>query len=138
PLHSLRDQLRRRVDLPLAELERRRDGEVVTVGGIVSTLRQLTTKKGESKLIALEVSEFEPNRAAEEVRLKLDARTAPAGIVRELSGVVRGFPGPAKVVLSLETSDGPRVLELGPGYRVSPVPDFYAEVKALLGEAAVS
>ena len=31
-----------------------------------------------------------------------------------------------------------RVLELGPGYRVSPVPDFYAEVKALLGEAAVS
>ena len=27
---------------------------------------------------------------------------------------------------------------LGPGYRVAPVPDFYAEVKALLGEAAVS
>ncbi len=40
-------------------------------------------------------------------------------------------------MLALETSEGPRTLEFGPGYRVSPVPDFYAEVKALLGEAAV-
>ena len=31
----------------------------------------------------------------------------------------------------------PRTLEFGPEYRVAPVPDFYAEVKALLGEAAV-
>ena len=29
-------------------------------------------------------------------------------------------------------------LELGPSYKVRPVPDFFAEVKALLGEAAVS
>jgi len=30
------------------------------------------------------------------------------------------------------------LLELGPKYRVKPVPDFFAEVKALLGEAAVA
>jgi hypothetical protein len=30
------------------------------------------------------------------------------------------------------------VLELGPGYRVQPTPDFFAEVKTLLGEAAVA
>ena len=54
------------------------------------------------------------------------------------SHVVRDFPGEAKVVLSLETSEGPKMLELGPDYRVKPVPDFFAEVKALLGEAAVS
>ena len=29
------------------------------------------------------------------------------------------------------------MLEFGPEYRVRPVPDFFAEVKALLGEAAV-
>ena len=187
PLDRVRDQLRRRVDLPLAELERRRDGEVVTIGGIVSALKQLTTKKGdpmvfarlddltggaeivvfnsvytasrelletdrilvvkgrvdhkqegETKLIAIEVGEFEATRPAEEVRLKVDARRAPAGIVRDLSHVVKDFPGDAKVVLSLETSEGLKTLELGPGYRVAPVPDFYAEVKALLGEAAVS
>jgi DNA polymerase-3 subunit alpha len=187
PLDAVRDQLRRRVDIPLAELERRRDGEVVTVGGIVSALKQLTTKKGEpmvftrlddltgsaevvvfnsvyaasrelleadrilvvkgrvdhkqegeTKLIAIEVAEFEASRPAEEVRLRVDARKAPAGIVRDLSHVVKDFPGEAKVVLAVETSDGLKTLELGPGYRVAPVPDFYAEVKALLGEASVS
>jgi hypothetical protein len=35
------------------------------------------------------------------------------------------------------TSTGPKLLQLGPGYRVQPVPDFFAEAKALLGEAAV-
>ncbi|HWJ44824.1 MAG TPA: DNA polymerase III subunit alpha, partial [Gaiellaceae bacterium] len=46
PLHSIRDQLRRKTDCALADVERRRDGEVVTVGGIVSALKHLTTKKG--------------------------------------------------------------------------------------------
>src|SRR5207248_7236712 len=47
PLHAIRDQLRRKTDCALADVERRRDGEVVTVGGIVSALKHLTTKKGE-------------------------------------------------------------------------------------------
>src|ERR671922_495899 len=47
PLEAIRDQLRRKTDSSLAELERRRDGEVVTVAGIVSALKQRTTKKGE-------------------------------------------------------------------------------------------
>jgi DNA polymerase III subunit alpha len=186
PLHAVRDQLRRKSDFPLAELERRRDGEVVAVGGIVSHVKTLTTKKGEpmvflrlddltggaevvvfnsvysaarelleadrillikgrvdhkqegeTKLIAMEVREFEAVLRPTEVRLKVDARKAPAGIVRELSHVVRDFPGEARVVLALDTSEGPRVLELGPEYRVRPEADFFAEVKALLGEAAV-
>ena len=43
----MRDQLRRKTDCRMSEVERRRDGEVVTVGGIVSAIKQLTTKKGE-------------------------------------------------------------------------------------------
>ena len=43
----VRDQLRRKTDATLAELERRRDGEVVTVGGIVSDVKHLTTKSGD-------------------------------------------------------------------------------------------
>ena len=35
------------MDCTQLELERRRDGEVVTVGGIVGAIKQLTTKKGE-------------------------------------------------------------------------------------------
>jgi DNA polymerase III subunit alpha len=186
PLEAIRAQLRRRTDATLAELERRRDGEVVTVAGIVSALKQLTTKKGEpmvfmrlddvlgsaevvvfnsvyaaarellvpdavlvvkarvdhkegeSKLIAMEVSAFEATPERREVRLKLDARRAPAGIIRELAAVVRDFPGEAPVVVDLVTSEGPRTFQFGTDYRVKPEPDFFAEVKALLGEAAVA
>ena len=187
PLTAIRDQLRRKTDCTLNELERRRDGEVVTVGGIVSSLKQLTTKKGEpmvfatledvtgpcevvafnsvyqqardlllvdrvlivkgridhkqqgeTKLVALEVTAFEATPERKEVRLKVDARIAPAGIVRELASLVKDFPGEAPVFVDLVTSMGSKLLELGPDYRVKPVPDFFAEVKALLGEAAVA
>ena len=41
PLSALRAELRAKTDATIAELERRRDGESVTVGGIVSEVRQL-------------------------------------------------------------------------------------------------
>jgi DNA polymerase-3 subunit alpha len=186
PLEAIKEQLRRKTDATLAELERRRDGEVVTVAGIVSALKQLTTKKGEpmvfmrlddvlgsaevvvfnsvyaasrellladavlvvkaridhkegeTKLIALEVTAFEATPERKEVRLKLDARRARAGLIRELAAVVKDFPGEAPVVLDLETSEGPRTFQFGSDYKVKPEPDFFAEVKALLGEAAVA
>jgi DNA polymerase-3 subunit alpha len=185
PLSAIREQLRRKTDASLGELDRRRDGEVVTVGGIVSALKQVTTKKGEpmvfvrlddvvgsaecvvfnsvyaeaqellvpdavlvvkarvdhkegeTKLIALEVARFEAVPERREVRLRIDAARARAGIIRELAGVVKDFPGDAPVVVALETSVGPKTLAFGPEYRVRPEPDFFAEVKALLGEAAV-
>jgi DNA polymerase III subunit alpha len=185
PLNAVRDQLRRKTDATLAELERRRDGEIVTVGGIVSAVKQVTTKKGEpmvfvrlddvigsaecvvfnsvyasshellvpdailvvkaridhkegeTKLIALEVSSFEATPERREVLLRIDALRAKAGLIRELAALVREYPGEAPVVVALETSAGPRTLQLGNDYRVQPVPDFFAEAKALLGEAAV-
>jgi DNA polymerase-3 subunit alpha len=186
PLHSIRDQLRRKTDCALADVERRRDGETVTVGGIVSALKHLTTKKGEpmvfmrlddvtggaevvvfnsvyaqsrelctvdrilvvkgrvdhkqegeTKLLAMEVSPFEAVAERKEVTIKIDARVAPAGVVRDLALLVRDFPGESRVNLICETSDGPRQYVLGPQYKVKPVADFFAEAKALLGEAAV-
>ncbi|MEP6813048.1 MAG: hypothetical protein ABI990_08670, partial [Actinomycetota bacterium] len=84
------------------------------------------------------VTGFEATPERKEVRLKVDARIAPAGIIRELALVVKDFPGEAPVYVDLITSVGSRLLELGPEYRVRPVPDFFAEVKSLLGEAAVA
>ncbi len=184
PLSGIRDQLRRKTDCALSELERRRDGEIVVVGGIVSAIKQLTTKKGEpmvfvgledvtgsvevvafnsvyalardliaqerilvvkgrvdhkqqgeTKLIALEITPFEAVPERREVRLKVDARIAPAGLIRELADVVGRYPGEAPVYVEAVTSYGPKLLELGP--KVQPIPDFFAEAKALLGEAAV-
>ncbi len=186
PLQGVRDQLRRKTDCPLAELERRRDGEVVTVGGIVGAVKQLTTKKGdpmvflrlddltgsaetvvfnsvyaaarelctvdrvlvikgrvdhkqegETKLLAMDVSAFEATPERREVRLQVDARRARAGIIRELAGLLRDYPGEAPVIVAIETSTGRKTLAFGAQHRVQPVPDFFAEVKALLGEAAV-
>jgi DNA polymerase III subunit alpha len=187
PLQSVRAALQRRTDCGLAEVERRREGETVTVGGIVGAVKQLTTRKGEpmvflrlddltgstevvvfnsvyaearelcevdrilvvtgrvdhkqegeTKLLARDVKAFEATPERREVRLRIDARRAPAGLVRELALVVREYRGDAPVVLALETSEGPRTLQLGPEYRVQPVPDFFAEIKALLGEAALA
>lgn len=186
PLEKVRAELKRKTDCGLTELERRRDGDVVTVGGIVSGLKQVTTKRGdpmvfvtlddptgaaevvvfnstyatarellepdrilvvkgrvdhkqagETKLVALEVSAFEAVQARREVTLRIDAREAPSGLIRELATLVKDFPGEAPVYVALETSVGERTLALGPEYRVQPGSDFFAEVKALLGEAAV-
>jgi DNA polymerase-3 subunit alpha len=105
---------------------------VVVVKGRVDHKQQ-----GETKLLAMEVTAFEAVPERREVLLKVDAQRAPAGLIRELATLVREFPGEAPVIVALTTSAGPRTLTLGPDYRVSPVPDFFAEAKALLGEAAV-
>jgi DNA polymerase-3 subunit alpha len=73
-----------------------------------------------------------------EVRLKVDARRAPAGLVRELARLLSSYPGESPVVLDMELSTGLKRLAFGPAYRVAPDADFYAEVKTLLGEAAVA
>jgi DNA polymerase III subunit alpha len=187
PLAAVKEQLARKTDCRLGEMPARRDGEVVTVGGIVGALKQLTTRKGdpmvfarlddltgsaevvvfnsvyvharelltpdvilvvkgrvdhkqegETKLIAMEVTAFEAAQETKEVRLRVDALKAQAGLVGELARLVKDFPGETPVFLDVDTSLGPKVLELGAGYRVKPSAAFFGEVKALLGEAAVA
>jgi DNA polymerase III subunit alpha len=185
PLSAIRDQLRRKSDATIGELERRRDGEVVTIGGIVAGVRHMTTKRGEAmvflrledvtggietmvfnstyekarelcttervlivkgrldrkegetKLIATELAAFEAVAEKREVRLTIDATKARAGTIRELAALIRDFPGDSPVYADLVTSHGRKTYAFGPQYRVKPAPDFYAEVKMLLGESAV-
>src|SRR5439155_735295 len=96
----------------------------------------------EKETLGLYVSEHPLEAIREQLRRKTDAslaaRRARAGIIKELAAVVRDFPGEAPVVLDLVTSEGARVFQFGADYRVRPEPDFFAEVKALLGEAAVA
>jgi DNA polymerase-3 subunit alpha len=47
PLADVREQLQRKVDTPLRDLTSRADGAIVTVGGLVGSVRQTTTKRGE-------------------------------------------------------------------------------------------
>src|SRR5207249_4541280 len=80
-------------------------------------------KEGETKLIAVDVAAFEAIPDRKDVRLKIDARRARAGTIRELAQIVREFRGAAPVLIEMETSEGPRTLALGPDYRVEPAPD---------------
>jgi DNA polymerase-3 subunit alpha len=186
PLSGIRDQLRRKSDATIGELDRRRDGEVVTVGGIVAGVRHMTTKRGdamvflriedvtggvetvvfnstydrarelcttdrilivkgridrkegETKLVALELAAFEAVPEMREVRLRIDATKARAGTIKELAQLIRDFPGESPVYADLITSTGKKVYAFGPQFKVQPAPDFYAEVKMLLGESAVA
>ena len=186
PLSGIREQLRRKSDATIGELDRRRDGEVVTVGGIVASLRHMTTKRGdamvflrledvtggvetvvfnstydkarelcttdrilivkgridrkegETKLVAMEIAAFEAVPEKREVWLKIDATKAGAGTIRELAQLIKDFPGESPVYADLTTSQGKKVYAFGPQYKVKPAPDFYAEVKMLLGESAVA
>jgi len=185
PLSALRTELRAKTDATIAELERRRDGENVVVGGIISEVRQLTTKRGEqmvflklddvtggidivvfaaayaasqqlcvedrivivkgrvdhkegeTKLLAQEISAFESVEAKRTVKLRIDAGRAPAGTIRDLKALLGDYPGESPVQVDCVTSKGPVRLQFGVGFRVQPDADFYAEVKALLGEAAL-
>jgi DNA polymerase-3 subunit alpha len=186
PLAPLREQLARKVDAPLRALHDLRDGQIVTVGGIVAGIKQLLTKRGEQmayaelddvtstsevvvfpntwdlcrdvlrpdaivllkarvdrrsesevKLIAIEVTPFDAVPDQEVVRLKVDARVVAAGVMDELKTLIGEYPGHAPVELEVQTSAGPKMLRLGPGFRVRPDGDFLAEARALLGAAAL-
>jgi DNA polymerase-3 subunit alpha len=52
PLKELRAALRARVDCSLAEIGERKDGDWVTVGGMISECKRIRTKKGEPMMFA--------------------------------------------------------------------------------------
>jgi len=52
PLKELRPALRARVDCSLAELEAKKDGDWVTVGGMISECKRIRTKKGDPMMFA--------------------------------------------------------------------------------------
>ena len=48
----MREALRAAVDCPLAELDGRRDGDWVTVGGMITQAKKIRTKKGDPMMFA--------------------------------------------------------------------------------------
>ena len=50
-------------------------------------------QQGETKLIALELTPFEAVAERRDVRFRLDARQAAAGVIAELARLVKEYPG---------------------------------------------
>jgi DNA polymerase-3 subunit alpha len=186
PLTPLRSQLARRVDVHLRDSASMRDGQMVTIGGIVAGVRQQMTKRGDTmafvelddatgslellvfakswvtlrevlrpdaivlvrgrverrsegelRLIASEAVPFDAVPDLGVVKLRVDGRRASADVVAELRTLIGEYPGDAPVELEVETTAGQRTLRFGSGFRVRPDGDFFAEARALLGEAAL-
>jgi len=81
PLKAVREAMRVKADCPLAALADRRDGEWVTVGGIITQAKKIRTKKGDQMMFAtlddlegsVEMLVFGKALAAYEDALALDA-----------------------------------------------------------------
>ena len=93
--------------------------------------------EGEVKLVAFELAPFEATADFGVVKLRVDARHAAPTVIHELRSLIGEHPGDAPVMLELETSEGSKTLRFGPGFRVQPDGNFFAEAKALLGDAAL-
>jgi DNA polymerase-3 subunit alpha len=190
PLKEVRAALRARVECSLAELDGRKDGDWVTVGGMITEQKRIRTRKGEpmlfatlddlegqvemlvfnsaygsqadkidadrvlivrgrvdhkeqgqTKLVVHEVEPFEPTPEEVERALVEEAAgptvqcvvvqappAAPASFLDELKDVVRSFPGDRE----LRVEVGPRVLVLGPDFRVCGSPACRADLAALV------
>ena len=83
--------------------------ELFAVDRIVIVKGRVDHKEGETKLVAQEVSAFESVAVKREVRLRIDATRARAGIVRDLAALFREFPGESPVLLDCVTSQGLQV-----------------------------
>jgi DNA polymerase-3 subunit alpha len=81
PLKAVREAMRLRVDCPLAQLADRKDGEWVTVGGIITQGKKIRTKRGDQMMFAtlddlegsVELLIFGRALAAHEEALALDS-----------------------------------------------------------------
>jgi DNA polymerase III subunit alpha len=72
------------------------------------------------------------------VCLRIDTAKLPASAIDELKHVIGNFPGPAEVVLEMDTTAGPRRLRLGEAYRVEPTPTLRAELEQVLAPACLA
>jgi DNA polymerase-3 subunit alpha len=202
PLKEVREALRARVDCSVADLERRKDGDWVTTGGIITQAKKIRTRNGDPMMFAtlddlegsaeivvfgkvlaeyegalgvdsivlvrgrvdhkeagktsLVVQSAEPfSPSVEEVaearaaaakvhagpvplHVRLDAARLPATVIDELKHVFGNFPGESEVVLDIQTSEGSRVLRLGPDFKVACTPSLRAELEHILGPSALS
>ncbi len=142
------DDLEGRVEMIVFAKTLEKHGDVIDTDAVVLVRGRVDHKdRGETKLIAQEVSLFQPSNdemveASEKVKkldererfmLKLDASRHGPSIVEELKSVFADFPGEAEVVIEMTTREGPRRLRFGPDYRVAPTAGLRAELAELLG-----
>jgi DNA polymerase-3 subunit alpha len=77
-----------------------------------------------------------PTAEAAPVHLRVDPTRLSESAIDDLKQAIEDFPGPAEVVLDLDTSDGTRRLRLGDSYRVLHTPALRAQLEQALAPAS--
>ncbi|MCW3066318.1 MAG: dnaE, partial [Solirubrobacterales bacterium] len=152
PLKPLREAMRARVDVPLAELAMRPDGDWVTAGGIITQAKKIRTKRGDHMMFAtlddlegaIELVVFGKVLEANEGRLGLDSVLLVRGRIDHkeagsTSLVVQDAelfdPTPEEIeaakVQAAKRAEGPRPLRLSLDASALPA-TILAELKDLL------
>jgi DNA polymerase-3 subunit alpha len=75
---------------------------------------------------------------ARPVHLRVDAADLSASALEDLRQTIEDFPGPAEVLVEIQTSSGPRRLRLGKDYRVGHTPTLRAELEHALAPAGAA
>ncbi len=73
---------------------------------------------------------------AKPVHLRVHASALCAELIEEVKHAIESFPGPAEVVLDVDTGGGVKRLKLGEAFRVQHTPTLRAELESVLASAA--
>jgi DNA polymerase-3 subunit alpha len=76
--------------------------------------------------------------APTEIFVRVDGSTVRDSALGRLKHLLQDHPGEAAVVLTINTSEGPRTLRLGTGFRVAPSPTLDMELERLCGAGALA
>jgi DNA polymerase-3 subunit alpha len=145
------DDVEGQIEMLVFKADQSESAEVIAPDAIVLVRGRLDHKdRGETKLVVQEAQRFEPD--SEEIAKASRVASVPAGpfeltidasnlspeLVAELKAVFEHHKGEADVHLVMKTSDGPRTLRFGNGYRVRPSNGLRNELDQVLGTAALA
>jgi len=189
PLLGLEELLKVQTNGSLAELAEKRDGSTLWVGGIVTKISRITTRKGDimlflsiedlegsaevvvfptlyqkyrelceedrvlrikgrldlkeddKKIIAQEIQLLDPNFVEQRnapLYIRLPAESFSKQLIGDLKNILQMHQGACPVFLQLREGSKVTTLKLGADFKIKPQSGLFAELKALLGEDAVS
>jgi len=101
---------------------------------IVQTVEAFTPSEEEIKRARkqAETAAKTATTLAQPVHMRVDAASLQASAIEDVKQLVEDYPGPAEVVLDIDTPAGVRRLRLGEAYRVTHTPTLRAELEHVL------
>jgi len=150
------DDVEGQVEMLVFKADQAESAAVIQPDAIVLVRGRLDHKdRGETKLVVQEAQRFEPDQAEIASAAKTAQKVTPLlsgplqvaidvdklgrpGLMEELKSLFEDHKGEADVHLVMQTSEGPKKLKIGDGYRVQVSPHLRYEINQLLGPDALA